>query len=100
MDGFAEGFGPEFDEKYRQLIEELEAAARRIGLYLHAATVASSPEGESKLIVMVAFDIGELAWRDPEVDSIVRGMDDDLDQAKLEEMRQEYLKRRGGSHES
>lgn len=106
MDGFAEGMGPGFDEHYRELMEQLERVTRRIGLYLSGARVSPGAM-DGKLVVMAAFDIGDLAWSnavlDPakaEVDEVVRGMDDDIHQAHVEEMYQEFLRRRGGDHES
>lgn len=106
MDGFAEALGPQFEERYRTLIVQVEESMRRIGLYLDGANVASSEDHPERVYVMARFDIGDLAFTprviDPDtakVDDAVREMEDDMTQARIEAMRQEYLRRKGQTDE-
>lgn len=102
MDGFAEQLGPEFEEKYRTLVGQVEEKCRKIGLYLTGAQVATDGSRMGRLVVVATFDIGDLAWTNrvvnPEqakVDDTVREMEDVMTEAQIEAMRQEYLRRKG-----
>lgn len=102
MDGFAEQLGPQFEENYRRLVEQIEENTRRLGLYLNAASVVPDQERPGRVMVMARFDIGDLAWTHKviapelaEIDDTVREMEDGITQAQIEEIRQERLRRKG-----
>lgn len=102
FDHFAEHMGDGADERHRKCISDLETAARKIGLYLDQAAIAATPDTEpgaepTRLMVMVGFTIGDLAWsartQDPETaafDHSFREMRVEQEDAEFEAMRRQW----------
>lgn len=103
LEGFEEQEGPEFEEKYRQHIMNVEEELRKIGLYMDGAAVSPAPEqfqeeGKTKVLVTVVAKVGDVAWSDrvlrPEVHKaenewkgMTVGLEDDMDEMLAERLK-------------
>lgn len=90
------------DEEARKLMEELENAARRIGLYAENIAIGvpiggpNIPEGEEQMVLVAQFTLGDIAFSDrvqnpqaDETDMEFRKMAVDLEKDQFEAKRQE-----------